>query len=108
MEPFAAKAAVRKSAVTYRCARCIYCSPDRNPGISFFEITGRHHCAHCAVVKLPFTAHYQTYVARVRNGFVPATRRRVFARLRPLVRGGLSLRELTRNREGPLGNPLDR
>ena len=39
MEPPAAKAAVRKSAVTYSFARCIYCSPDRNPWNLNFEIT---------------------------------------------------------------------
>ncbi len=48
------------------------------------------------------------YVARVRNGFVPATRRQVFGKLRPLIVADCPFSNLPETHKGPLGNRLDR
>ena len=46
------------------------------------------------------------YIARVRNGFVPATRRQVFARLRPLEVGFCPFMNLPETEKGRWGDGL--
>jgi len=46
------------------------------------------------------------YVARVRNGFVPLTRRQVFDKLRPLVVGGCPFVNLPEKEKGRWGTGL--
>jgi DNA ligase D-like protein (predicted ligase) len=47
------------------------------------------------------------YVARTRNGFVPASRRRVFEKLRPLVKHECPFANLPETRRPRWGDPLD-
>ena len=47
------------------------------------------------------------YVARVRNGFVPASRRRVFEQLRPLVTPNCPFVNLPETHRSRWGDPLD-
>jgi ATP-dependent DNA ligase len=46
------------------------------------------------------------YVARVRNGFVPATRRQVFAKLQPLVSSDCPFANLPETHKGRWGTGL--
>ena len=46
------------------------------------------------------------YIARVRNGFVPATRRQVFAKLQPLVAPGCPFVNLPETHKGRWGDGL--
>jgi len=52
----------------------------------------------------PFS--YLIYVARVRNGFVPASRRQVFARLKPLIISKCPFVNLPEKHEGRWGEGL--
>ena len=49
---------------------------------------------------------YLIYVARVRNGFVPASRREVFAKLRPLLISGCPFVNLPETHKGRWGEGL--